>query len=199
MATMNTEMERLQAELDALKVARTELDALKVADRAEPHEGTIDGEGGIYLEVGGERFECRRVSTSYQMMKFADAQRKAQVSIPSGLPKESDRYKELAAKRNAAGMAMMAIMLETVMILLKPYERERFDEFMTDISMGEGLAPQELENAIGDVIAAAGGEEGKEEPNTASQSSDSSGTTKENVQVYSLSKGGLQDKKAANE
>lgn len=173
---------------------RKELAALEAE---EAHTGTIDGEGGIYLTVGGESFECRKVSTSYQMMKFADAQRKAQVNIPSGLPKDHPRYKKLMEQRNNAGMQMMAIMFETVQILLKPGERERFDTYMTEVSMDKGLDPNELENAIGDVIAAAGGEEGKAGQTTASHSSESYETTSESAQVYSFSKGGLQDKQPA--
>lgn len=195
MATMNS-IEDRKAEL-ARQLA--ELDA----EQGLPIEGTdIDGDGGVYLTIGDEQFECRRVSTSYQMMKFAKAQREAQVHIPSGLPKESEKYKALTAKRNAAGMAMMATMLETITILLKPHERERFDTYMTDVSMGEGLEPNALENAIGEVIAAVGGEQGKAGQNTASPSSDSSETTNVNVVDYSFSKGGVQaevaDKQPAN-
>lgn len=148
----------------------------------------VDGEGGIYLEVGGEKFECRRVSTSYQMMKFAKAQQTANVVVPKNMPAGPKRT-ELEEKRNAAGMQMMAVMLETVMILLKPRERERFDEFMAEKSMSdEGIKPSELEDAIGEVIAAVGGEsdKGKAEQATASLSSESSQTTNEPTQVVSL-------------
>lgn len=167
MATMSTDIEKLEAQLEA-------------AREAEALTGDIDGEGGIYLTIKGEQFECRRVSVSWQMMKFAKAQRDANVVIPKGLPKDSQRFKDLSAKRNSAGMLMMAVMLETVNILLKPHERDRFDEFMETASM-DGLEPNELENAIGEVIAAVGGEQGKAQQHSAQPSSSSSGTISENA------------------
>ena len=187
MATMSkTRAEELRAEL------------AKLEQGEQPLEGTIDGEGGIYLTVRGESFECRKVSVSYQMMKFARAQREANITVPSGLPKDSPKRKELEERRNSAGMAMMALLLDTCMILLKPAERQRFEDFMDAASADEeGLKPGELENAIGEVIAAAGGEQGKAEQPIASQSSVSSESTSEPARVVSF-KPDLAKKRAAN-
>ncbi len=174
-------------ELEAkLAEAKAEL-ATRETENGPALEGTIDGEGGIYLKIRDREFECRKVSTTWQMMKFAKAQRAANITIPSGLPKDSPKRKELEEKRNAAGMQLLELLLETAMILLKPHERDDFESYMDEIS-AEGLEPNELENAIGDVIAAAGGEEGKAEPTTVSPSSASSGTHSENVRVISFSK-----------
>lgn len=163
--------------------------------------GDIDGEhGGLNLNIRDEAFECRHVDVSYQMMKFAVAQRKAQVVIPKGMP-EGPRKTELETKRNAAGMTLMDIMLSTVMILLKPHERERFDTFMEDLGMSDNpLKPGEFQDAIGEVIAAAGGQEGKESKGgtTSSQSSYSSQTTNANYVDSSADKAGVADKLAAN-
>jgi hypothetical protein len=132
-----------------------------------------ESQGGVWLELRNERFECRRVSTTWQMMKFAKARRDAQITIPKNLDKNSARYKELTEKRSAAGMLMLDTMRETVMVLLKEYERDRFEDYMEKISL-DGLNPSELENAIGDAIARAGGESGKAEVTTSQRSSSSS-------------------------
>ncbi len=128
----------------------------------------VDGQGGIYLDVQGERFECRRVNVSWHMMKFAKAQRDANVFIPKNMP-EGPQRTELEDKRNRAGMSMMATMLDVVMVLLKPHERPRFESFMDsadDIPMGA------LENAIGAVIAKLGGDdEGKADASSPSSAS----------------------------
>jgi hypothetical protein len=163
-------------------------------EQDQPVSGeVVDGHGGIQLVVRGESFECRRVSTSWQMMQFAKAQRESRITVPKGLPEDSPKRKELEERRNNAGMRMMALLLDTCMILLKPGERQRFEDFMDAASADdEGLESGELENAIGDVIAAAGGEQGKAEPIIASQSSVSSGTTNENVRVISFNKDGAE-------
>ena len=149
----------------------------------------VDGKGGVYLTIRNEDFECRKVSVTWQMMQFAKAQRAAQVTIPSGLTKDSPRRKELEDQRNAAGMSLTRIMLDTIMVLLKPHERERFEEYMDKVS-SEGLEPNELEEAIGNVIAAIGGNEddkGKDNPAASSQSSESSTQTSEK-RVVNLSR-----------
>lgn len=182
MATMST-VDELEAKLAAAKAELAERDTDSTA-----LEGTIDGEGGIYLVIREREFECRRVSTTWQMMKFAKAQREANVTIPSGLPQDSPKRKELEDKRNKAGMQMLELLLETALVLLKPHERDEFQSYMDEIS-ADGLKPNELEEAIGNVIAAAGGEEaGKAEQTTASPSSASSGTPNENVRVISFNK-----------
>ncbi len=142
--------------------------------------GEVTGDSGLYLRIRDEKFECRRVSISWQMMQFARAQRAAQVDIPRNLDRNSERYKELSEKRNNAGMRLMSLMLDSIMVLLKPHERERFEEYMDKIS-SDGLEPNELESAIGDVIGQVGGERGKEEPTTSVPSSISSTTTSTNV------------------
>lgn len=154
----------------------------------------VDGEGGIYLTIAGENFECRRVSVSWQMMQFARAQRAANITIPSGLPEDSPKRKELEEARAAAGMKMMALLLDTCMVLLKPAERARFESFMDETSASEeGLSQGALEKAIGEAIAAAGGEEGKADRTTASQSSASSGTTSEKPRVISFNRATAED------
>lgn len=173
----------------------------QVPTQDEPVSGTIDGaHDGLTLVIRDEEFECRRVDVSYQMMKFAVAQRKAQVVIPKGMP-DGPRKKELEAKRNAAGMSLMDTMLSTVMILLKPHERERFDTFMEEIGMSDKpLLPGEFQEAIGEVIAAAGGQEGqgKAGGTTSSPSSSSSTTTNVTSVDFSQDKAGVTDKRPAN-
>ena len=156
-------------------------------DKAAIEPTDITDNDGIYLLIRDKSFECRRVSTTWQMMKFAQAQRDAQVEIPKGLPENSERYQLLNDKRSAAGLLMMSTMRETVMVLLKPYERERFEEYMEEVSL-DGLEPSELENAIGDVIAVASGGLGKAVPPTPTRYSESSGKTNENVQAISFAK-----------
>lgn len=167
----------------------------------ETLSGDIDGEhGGLNLTIRDEDFECRRIDVSYQMMKFAVAQRQAQVPIPKNMP-DGPRKEELTAKRNAAGMSLMDTMLNTVMALLKPHERERFDEFMNDLAMSDHpLNPGEFQEAIGEVIAAAGGQQGKEkkEGTTYSPSSSSSTTTNASYVDYSSDKAGVMEKAPAN-
>jgi hypothetical protein len=163
---------------------------LALLEQSDSVEGEIfDGQGGIHLTIRGEDFECRKVSVSWQMMQFAKAQRAANITIPSGLPEDSPKRKELEERRSAAGMKMMSLLLDTTMILLKPHERERFEEYMDTISE-DGLEQGELEQAIGAVIAAAGGEKGKAERTTVAQSSASSQTTSENVRVVSFNQDG---------
>lgn len=173
----------------------------QVVTEPEAMTGTIDGaHDGLTLVIRDEEFECRRVDVSYQMMKFAVAQRKAQVPIPKNMPKGPKR-EELEAKRNAAGMSLMDTMLSTVMILLKPHERERFDAFMEEIGMSEKpLLPGEFQEAIGEVISAAGGQEGKgsREETTSSPSSSSLPTTNVTSVDFSSDKAGVRDKRPAN-
>lgn len=183
------ELRRELAELEGKKPAN-------VVAENDVQEGTIDGEGGIYLSIRGEDFECRRVSISWQMMQFAKAQRAANITIPSALPEDSPKRKELEEKRNEAGMKMMSLLLDSALILLKPHERERFEQYMDEVSE-DGLELGELENAIGAVIAAAGGQEGKAGPTTSAPSSASSQTTSENVRVVSFKQDGAKKRAAA--
>lgn len=113
----------------------------------------------VYLELNDKKFECRRVSVSWQMMKFAVAQREAATPIPHPKEFELATHREIckscadvSSKRNNAGMTLMATMHDTILRLLRPSERERFEEYMIDAE----LEPEELENAIGEVIAAIG-------------------------------------------
>lgn len=175
MATMSR-AEELRAEL--ARIENTE--ALSGDVVTEPSNG-------LELVIKGEAFACRRVSTSWQMMQFAKAQREANISIPKGMPADSPKRKELEERRNNAGMAMMALLLDTAMILLQPGERDRFRLFMDTVSYSDdGLDQGELENAIGDVIAAAGGERGKAEQPTASHSSTLPQSEIGNIRVISL-------------
>lgn len=173
---------------------------LEIDVRAESVTGDVvtPASDGLELVIGGEAFACRRVSTSWQMMQFAKAQRAANVTIPKNLPADSPRRKELEEKRNTAGMAMMALLLDTAFILLQPHERDRFREYMDELSMSdEGIEPGALENAIGDVIAAAGGESGKAERRTSAQSSTSQTIDAENIPVVSLHRATVADKQPA--
>lgn len=188
-----------------------QVEARKAKLRAELEEmdrennsltGTIDGaHDGLTLNVRDESFECRHVDVSYQMMKFAVAQRKANVVIPTGLDKESQRYRDLSEQRNEAGMMLMATMLETVNILLKPHERQRFDTYMSEVSMSDSpLKPGEFQDAIGEVIAAAGGQQGKDEKGQTTSSPSYSSSTETSVSYVESSseKAGVQDKVPAN-
>lgn len=146
-------------------------------------EGQIDrreDDNSIYLTLDGHDFECRRVSVTWQMMRFAIATRDANAPIPH--PKEFDDPKHLerckscadiAKRRNDAGMGMMATMHDTVMKLLKPHERDRFELFMRDAE----VEPDELEHAIGDVIARIGSE-GKDKGTSSHSSSSQDQTSK---------------------
>lgn len=163
---------------------------------ATPSGETVTGEvvtppsNGLELIVKGVGFECRRVGTSWQMMQFSKAQQAASITIPKGLPEDSPRRKELEEKRNEAGMRMLSALFDTAMVLLKPHERDRFREFMDAESMSEdGIKPGELEEAIGNVIAAAAGEQGKAGMGIQAPSSDSSQTTSMSVAPGLLDKG----------
>jgi len=115
-------------------------------------------------------------------MQFSKAQQAASINVPrdpghdEGCTCPLDkRRKELEEKRNEAGMKMLSALYDTAMVLLKPAERDRFREFMDEQSMTEdGIDPGELEEAIGNVIAAAGGEQGKAGSRTSRRSSASS-------------------------
>lgn len=151
-------------------------------------EEALDGElvtppsDGLVLIVKGESFECRRVGTSWQMMQFAKARQAANIVVPKGLPETHPRRIELEEKRNNAGMAMLSTLYDTAMVLLKPSERDRFSQFMDEQSLSDdGIEPGELEQAIGEVIAASAGESGKADTPTSKQSSVSSVTTRESA------------------
>ncbi len=138
----------------------------------------------IYLDLGEEKFECRRVAITWQMMKFAVTQRNARVQIPTHLPEEHPKRKAAEEKRNAAGMELLAIMHDTILILIKPDERDRFEEFMSTAE----LKPNELESAIGSVISQLGGAddtEGKPQQES-SDSVDSQNTTSQTSRVISF-------------
>lgn len=200
MATQKQELEALKAELAALK---TKQSVDRVVDSEEIlAPDSIDGaHDGLMLLIRDEAFECRRVDVSYQMMKFAVAQKKAGVVIPKGLDKDSQRYKDLMEQRNEAGMSLMATMLETVTILLKPAERGRFDNYMAEVSMSDNpLKPGEFQDAIGEVIAAVGGQEGKDKKERTTSSRSSSSSTETNVSYvdFSSDKAGVADKVPAN-
>ncbi len=183
-------MSKTVAELEAELASLKEMQSKQSVNGDDAVEGEIfDGKGGIFLTIRGEDFECRKVSVSWQMMQFARAQRAANIVIPSGLPEDAPKRKELEAKRSEAGMRMMSLLLDTVNVLLKPHERDRFEQYMDDAS-ADGLEQGELENAIGAVIAAAGGQQGKAEPTTSTPSSASSGTTSEKPRVVSFRQGG---------
>jgi hypothetical protein len=152
----------------------------EVAERDTALEGSIDGEGGVTLDVGDERFECRKVSVSWEMMKFAIAQTEARTRYAHPVDDEDDddardEHNEtckscaaIAVKRNDAGMRLMVIMHNVILKLLKPRERERFEEFMVDAA----LKPNELEEAIGDVMSALGGDKGKRKRRSHSSASE---------------------------
>lgn len=152
------------------------------------NSGSVSGEvvtpasNGLVLIIKDEEFECRRVGTTWQMMQFSKAQQAANITVPRdpghhegcNCPLDK-RRRELEDKRNEAGMKMLSALYDTAMVLLKPNERDRFREFMDEQSMTEdGINPGELEEAIGNVIAAAGGEQGKAGSRTSQHSSVSS-------------------------
>lgn len=173
------------SEIDDLKAELARLEN----EKTTPIEGTVvDGEGGLFVTVRDESFEIRRVSVSYPMMKFAQARRKAEVHIPAGWAKDDPRRKKLEEKRNEAGMEIMALLLDAMQILLKPKERDRFDSYLTELSMSdEGLKPGELEEVIGHAMSLVGDAEdkGKAADSSSSSSSNGSHETSENVRVIS--------------
>jgi hypothetical protein len=152
---------------------------------------------GLALVIKGEEFECRRVGTTWQMMQFSKAQQAASITVPRDPGHDENcecpldkRRKELETKRNEAGMKMLSALYDTAMVLLKPAERDRFREFMDEQSMSEdGIDAGELEEAIGNVIAAAGGEKGKAGSRTSRHSSASSTNTNTSVARVSPDKG----------
>jgi len=163
-----------------------------IAEHNRQHEA-VSGEvvtpasNGLELIIKGEGFECRRVGTTWQMMQFSKAQQAANITVPKGLPEDHPRRIELETKRNEAGMKMLSALYDTAMVLLKPGERDRFREFMDEQALTEeGINPGELEEAIGNVIAAAGGESGKAGSRTSRPSSASSNNTNTSV-VHVLS------------
>ncbi len=167
-----------------------ELAALRNKDSAITGDVVTPPSNGLVLIIKDEEFACRRVGTSWQMMQFAKAQQAANLTVPSRLAEDDPRRKDIEAKRNAAGMKMLATLFDTAMVLLQPHERERFSEFMDEISASEeGLKPGELEEAIGNVIASAGGEKGKAGTPTSQPSSESSPNTNQSIRVVSFDKG----------
>lgn len=180
--------------MDKIEQLKAELALLEKSDAKESEtvEGTVfDGEGGLYMTIRDEHFEIRQVSVNYPMMKFAQARRKSETHIPKHLPEDDPRRKAAEEKRNEAGLEMMALLLDAIQILLKPRERERFDAFMTELSMSdEGLKNGELEAAIGQAMATVGEamDKGKAGDSSSSASSNSSPSTSENVRVISSNK-----------
>lgn len=175
------------------------IEKLRLEQEIEALNARINGEvvtpasNGLVLTIKGEEFECRRVGTSWQMMQFSKARQAASINVPdviAGHDKDAcecsacNRRRMLEEKRNDAGMVMLATLHDTAMVLLQPHERDRFREFMNDESMSEeGIKPGELEEAIGAVIAAAGGEEGKADTPTSPRSSTSSTRTSTSAPV----------------
>lgn len=136
----------------------------EVEDRAmsgEVIEATnIDGEGGIYVTLAGEKFECRRVDTTYQMMKFAKAQRLSRTYIPIHLKEDHpDRVKAEQIVAHAR-MASLECFLDIINRLLKPYERERFDAFMEDADLASGELTDAIQALMADVNGAKEDEKG---------------------------------------
>lgn len=147
----------------------------------------VTGEVGVapsvYLTVGGQKFLCRRVSVTWQLMQFAKAQQAANITVPRNLPEDHPKRKELEEKRNAAGMKLLSTMYDTIMKLLDPRERDSFEDFMSTAD----LEPDELEKAIGDVISAIGNDDESGKPQEASaHSSASHQPTNDSVRVISL-------------
>lgn len=177
--------------------------AQQIIDEHNAKNTAVTGEvvtppsNGLALVIKGEEFECRRVGTTWQMMQFSKAQQAANIAVPRDNGHDEGcvcpmckRRKELEDKRNSAGMMMLSALYDTAMVLLKPAERERFKSFMDEQAMSEeGIDNGELEEAIGNVIAAAGGEQGKAGTRTSRQSSASSGSTSTTVARVSPDKG----------
>lgn len=136
----------------------------------------------IYLELGDEKFECRRVAITWQMMKFAVTQRDAKINVPKHLDAKDPKRLALEEKRNEAGMRLLAIMHDTVMILVKPDERDRFEEFMSTAE----LEPNTLESAIGTLISQLGGSDEGKPSEESSDSVDSQNTTSPTSRVVSF-------------
>lgn len=162
-------------------------------------EGTIDAprtpgnqvaDDTVYLTLGGHDFACRRVSISWQMMKFAVAQRDANAPIPHPKDYELETHRsackscsDIHKRRNDAGMTLMATMHDAVKILLRPDERDRFEDYMSTAE----LEPEELENAIGDAIARIGSQ-GKAK-GTSSHSSAQQEATPQHSRTISFAQG----------
>lgn len=143
----------------------TDLD--KELDDALAIEGEVV-DNTVYLELQGEKFACRKVGLTWEMMKFAKAQRVAQLKAPhpakdpEGLAHSCKACDDIRSKQQEAGTDAMIGLHSMIIKVLKPTERDRFNMFMDDAE----LEQNELESAIGDVIATFGGEadgtEGKE-------------------------------------
>lgn len=180
-----------------------DIDVTRAQQIIDEHNKAVSGEvvtppsNGLELVIKGEGFECRRVGTTWQMMQFSKAQQASNIAVPRPNGHNDNcecpmckRRKELEEKRNNAGMMMLSALYDTAMVLLKPAERDRFKAFMDDQAMSEeGIGAGELEEAIGNVIAAAGGEQGKADTRTSQHSSASSTNTSTSVARVSPDKG----------
>lgn len=121
----------------------------------------------VYLILGERSFPCRRVGVSWHMMQFGHAQRKAQrirtphadVADPNDVSKKipcaCGQCKKAQSERTDAGMEMMNAMRALILKILKPEVKEDFVDFMDEAE----LEPNELEEAIGNVIGRLGGQD----------------------------------------
>lgn len=129
--------------------------------------GEVDDEvdDNIYLKLGAEQFACRTVGLTWEMMKFAKAQRVAQLKAPhpavdgEGEPHTCKACKAVEDKKNAAGTDAMIGLHSMITKVLKPEERDRFNDFMDDAE----LEPNELESALGEVVSELGKERDTDE------------------------------------
>jgi hypothetical protein len=135
------------------------------------------------LKVGGREFPLRRVGLTWQLMKFAKAQRAAQKPVPELDPdmplNVQEDIKEQQAKRAEAGNDLLLTMHDTLLRMVHPDHRDQLVEFLDEAE----LEPNELEEAIGNAIAEVSGPEGEtvdpQKGGLSSPSSESPSTTSE--------------------
>lgn len=135
------------------------------------------------LKVGGREFPLRRVGLTWQLMKFAKAQRAAQAPVPEFDPdmplNVQEEIRQQLAKRNEAGNDLLLTMYDTLLRMVHPDSRSQLTEFLDEAE----LEPNELEEAIGNAIAeVANPEDEKADPQKgelSSPSSESPSTTSE--------------------
>ncbi len=146
-----------------IKVMTTALPQYGDAPEATvPVEGELEPSAkGLHLNVGGQSFRVRNTSVSWHMMTFGAAQQKVARNKPihkdneEGKPCRCPHCEAATQARNEAGVDMMAAMRNLILSIIVPSDRARFLDFMDTAE----LNPNELEEAVGEVIGKLGSQD----------------------------------------
>lgn len=115
----------------------------------EPDVANITSDSDVFLYLGGEQFACRRLGTTWEVMRQTKISRLYdRLGDPDRYPKDDPRREETRNKRNELMGDLIVMQHDMVMKLLKPYERDRFMVFMETAELGL----DELDTALGDLI-----------------------------------------------